>query len=941
MYSTLNANPSDSYDLIIVGAGPVGLAAAYEAAKNNKKILIIEKRSESTAAIRPQVVVLEPARKTQLMNMIGQGEHLDESDISFLDSLSTSAEIKLATVQRFILNRIKNQGKSGAIAPVEVLYETTLPQGKDKLDFKNGMATISTNGVEKSVRFGHLVGADGASSSTLELVNATLKDSEKIARKTPKDMQHLEGTYHLGAYVKISLKNGQEIQLPEKEFVSSFLENKHDEGLTENQLYFLRFDKRSHEKSKKLFVKLGFIGEIPKHLFDEIQTLNNEISRLNAGIKKLQEEEQNGSFHQASLAHLKEQITAKKEQRQNIAIAYVRRSAADYLGFKESDLEVTITSSKKRPEKNSLKVLTFQGGSKQADKAVVQANGHGFYLIGDAYFTPNYPVGHGLNNGLEAAKLLGDVPKATPGTNPDLSSHASKYNTLSANNARFARLIMQGIRWFRKLGIGRDIVADLLEHAVEKREKGDKVDLKESLSHTVLANVRRKADSIEQFLKKKFDEPSISKLLRKGHLSYDIGFISEDCPELTGKSAQEKLEFLQKLSEQNNGIPIFIKSSESGNSPARYSLYRFNRNTRESQLVDFADESLIIKFNHILNKNGIEFKDELNVISNEKVTGELIDAVLSKTDLTDPTMPLNFLPADEEIEKRIQEWEAFLENNPSIVKQYRVEISEQLNLLAEVINKYPGEEVKKLFNNFHKNFKDRVAVHDNALIALAKKGPNKWDASGRAPLYHALQYGDLSTITAILQAGANPNKACKYDFETIFTRRVFEKPEIARVLLAHGANPFNEATTSYFMVSFLGNRDSSYFSPKFGIECLLALAEPNSKIQRSAVTKIAESQILELKKFLEDNSIYEQYLDRPYIEIAAKRISELTKIPLPESKEDQINLINKFVDQSLDNMLKAKKSFFKVSSSGFFHTSKKSPKEEHAPEVSQEIQSKM
>lgn len=33
MYTDPNANPSAPYDLLIVGMGPVGLAAAYETAK--------------------------------------------------------------------------------------------------------------------------------------------------------------------------------------------------------------------------------------------------------------------------------------------------------------------------------------------------------------------------------------------------------------------------------------------------------------------------------------------------------------------------------------------------------------------------------------------------------------------------------------------------------------------------------------------------------------------------------------------------------------------------------------------------------------------------------------------------------------------------------------------------------------------------------------------
>ncbi|STY29807.1 Uncharacterised protein [Legionella wadsworthii] len=69
-------------------------------------------------------------------------------------------------------------------------------------------------------------------------------------------------------------------------------------------------------------------------------------------------------------------IKNKKEQRQNLAIDYVKKSAADYLGYDVSDLDVKITTSKKQAEKDNLKILTFPGGSKQANKAFIQADGH-------------------------------------------------------------------------------------------------------------------------------------------------------------------------------------------------------------------------------------------------------------------------------------------------------------------------------------------------------------------------------------------------------------------------------------------------------------------------------------------------------------------------------------------------------------------------------------
>ncbi|KTC89335.1 hypothetical protein OQJ15_11365 [Fluoribacter dumoffii] len=929
MYTDPNANPSAPYDLLIVGMGPVGLAAAYETAKKNKnkdnknKVLIIEKRSESTAAIRPQVIVLEPSRKAQLMDMIGQGESLDERDIAFLDSLSTSAEIKLSTVQRFILNRIKNQSQTGDIGPVEILYETTLKEG---VNLGEGEASIITRGQEKQIRFTHLVGADGASSSTLDLVNPSLDEPERIERTTPSDMQHLEKTFHLGAYVKISLKNGQELALPEKEFVSSFLENENDAQVTESQLYFLRFDKSSHEKSQKKSVKLGFIGEIPKEIFDKIQGLNQQISLLDKRIKKLRETISPDRASENSLANLEVQLARTKNQKQNLVLSYVRRSAADYLGINENELAVTITASKTRAEKNNLKILTFQGGSKQANKAATQANGHAFYLIGDAYFTPNYPVGHGLNNGLESAKLLGEVPT---GGSSDLPAHMAQYDSLCSKNAAFARLVMQGVRRFRKLDIGRNFVAELLENAVEKREKGDKVDLKKNLSHTIFADAAKPEDSIEIFLKDKFNISHISSLVEKGNLNYDIGFISADCPELKGKSEPEKLQFLQKLSEQNNGIPILIKSLDAENAP-KYSLYRFNKEYSQNEAVDILNERLAKGLDNLLERHKVAFTNELNIINNKTVTQDLITKIFSST-VNNADIPLHFLPADNEIEQKIQEWGRFLTKNPSIVKQYRVEISEQLKAIQEVFSNYKNESVNLKFKGLYERFNSIVEKHNNELITLAKKGPNKWDASGRSPLYHVLQYGDLDTIKTILGFGANPNKACKYSCETIFTRRVLEKPEIARVLLVHGANPFNDAKSSYFIASFLGDRQSPYFCPKFGVECLLALADPNCKIKKSDVTKIAESQIVQLKKTLQDKALYELYLDKPYLRTAVARIAELKNIPAPEDQDAQIDLVKEFVDESLDKILKAKKAIF--SKNSFFPSPKDTGRAETTPEI--------
>ncbi len=175
----------------------MGLAAAYEAAKNGNKVLLIEKRSEEQAAVRPQVAVLDPARKQQLMQMIGPEDRLDLDDIKFLDALAQSAEIKLRDVQKFILNRIKNLNKQCIQNAHEPIIDLSYGTQLSAVDLKNGSGEIKVGEEKKPIQFEHLVAADGASSETLELVNANLeKSGEKpLQRKTPRDMKHLEETF--------------------------------------------------------------------------------------------------------------------------------------------------------------------------------------------------------------------------------------------------------------------------------------------------------------------------------------------------------------------------------------------------------------------------------------------------------------------------------------------------------------------------------------------------------------------------------------------------------------------------------------------------------------------------------------------------------------------------------------------------------------------------
>ncbi|WP_133129209.1 FAD-dependent oxidoreductase, partial [Legionella steigerwaltii] len=559
-------------DLVIVGMGPVGLAAAYEAARNGNKVLIVEKRTEKLSSIRPQVVVLSPERKNQLIAMINKNnDQLSDSDIKFLDTLAGSAEVKIASVQKFILNRINNLNKqhrrekeSNGMNAINILYETTL----ESVDPARGIATMkSKDGPSQEIGYQHLVAADGGRSQTLALVNAKLEKRDQIKRSTPLGMKHIAHTFHLGAYVKLSRADGQPLVLPEREFTSSFMDD--GDNSESHRLYFLRFEKKSHDKSNKKSVKMGFIGEVPKEIYDQYQEYLKEAEDLQKKIGEI-DAKLKINANDTDLLSEKEKLESSYQsvvtEAQKHALAYAKKAAAKYMNVKESELNIELTPSKKTPEKDKLKILAFQGNSQLAGKAAIRVNDHGFYLIGDAYFTPNYALGHGLNDGLEAAAMIGKIPKKeskqSKGENvQSLQQHLSEYNKLNAKNSNFIRMMMQVIRWFRKLGVTRIKLADMLETGVSVREESNKIDLKKSVCHTIdrsRAGVDRDKDCIERYIEKKFNAEDVNKLITYGLDYYSMGFLSEDAPGFKGKSKEEQIAFLRQVSESNGNIPILL-----------------------------------------------------------------------------------------------------------------------------------------------------------------------------------------------------------------------------------------------------------------------------------------------------------------------------------------------------------------------------------------------
>ncbi|KTD50940.1 FAD-dependent oxidoreductase [Legionella quateirensis] len=405
--------PSDTnrtYDVVICGAGPIGLIAAFELLRNRHKILIIEKRSKEESTSRQQMILLTEVTRIQLLNCIHTRDKLDDNDFKFLEGLGSSKVVSISRLQRFLLNRLHHLNntinRNSSPNPI-IEYKTRIKSAS----LPEGTATLISHDQEIDIQFGHLIGADGANCESLEKIN--FGDIRKPVRKSVSKLSYLKNTFHLGVYAICKRIDGLPFEIPDEEFIRGHSSHK--------LLYFLRVDKASHKKSGGTCVKVGFVGEIPKKIF-------------------LQHQREHQEFNQAGIDN--QSIDLKYYT----ALNFVKKIFAKSLKLRKTDVILELKTSK-NTKKNSTRVLAFKGRSIKADTAAVRANTHGFYLIGDAYFSPNYPIGHGLNDGAFAASYLGCIKKSTEASVNYLDKHIHQYNQMTNNLAQIAIDIMKQLYW--------------------------------------------------------------------------------------------------------------------------------------------------------------------------------------------------------------------------------------------------------------------------------------------------------------------------------------------------------------------------------------------------------------------------------------------------------------------------------------------------------------
>ncbi|WP_419418571.1 DUF2624 family protein [Legionella sp. D16C41] len=761
----------DSCDLLIVGMGPVGLTAAYEAARNGHTVRIIDKRKEAEIALRPQPLVLEPMRKKQLLDMITEFDQLSEKDFKFIDNLLVSPEVKVSSIQKFILRRIealnKHQKKQGKPPAIILNFYTNLTQVKLKVGEasfeapkqqselideqpdagKGGTLTPTLNQTTQTIHFQHLIEADGALAPTLGLLR---ENSEvKIERETPKDMGYLASDYHFGAYV--SIKSKVPFEPPSNEFGASNLNDK---------LFFARFEHKSYSKSDKKSAKLGFVGEIPKSIYK----ISDEVARKEA------------------------------------ALAYVKRALTRYLKISEDDFVVDLVQSEKtQGAKEKVKMLFFKIDSLQATRAFESHMGHYFCLLGDAYFTPNYHVAHGLNDGIESAKELAQLPKDSD----NVEEHMLKCEKLLIKNAKEARKQMISIRYLRMLPhLGIKILTHQIEQVVETREKENKLSVNpikgDVISSTYIS--KRCLNIIASPLN----------LIQKGSPNYTVGFIS-------AKALKDPLDIaeLNKLFKDNDGVPFTIRKVED----EQIKYYIFVRNSSgEGKLIE----------------------KELDDAHITHLYGKSIDELFSQNFITldKDNYPLRehytFL-SENEIEQlfsQVTTLYEFLDNYPNLVWQFKLEITGQLYAIQKWLN-----ENKKVIEKYSNQYDVDIAAEINKIktffISTLAETTASYSASDAQTVLNAAITLKVPTVAqSLVLCGVNPFVAEKS----------------------------NLVEQSLFNLSFLEPDDSNYLAAyadsRFTLHYLLLAAGPKHILDKPARGNLTIDIIEKLMIFIHKDKVF-------------------------------------------------------------------------------------
>lgn len=363
--------PTNPY-VVVSGMGPGGLACAWEAAKQGKEVVVISDRTADF--LRVQRVFLNPESREYLLSMLfGNGtpeiHQLSSLDKKFFDELITSTTLCIKDLERFIKRRL-DALTAGLIS---YQYETQLSE----LNLEKGTCSLESlkPGTPKPAEptllsFNYIIGADGVNHHAVDLLNQVYKDPLVTYHSVESPKQDNHGSF----YLSVEREDGEKLVLPKKQLIGMLFEQEEED----ERICTFSFDFFSYAKYAGKKVKCSFVGELPEEIFELLQHSEDEKNR-------------------------REVVTTY--------LTYLLNRYFLTNKINNGKLKVSIVSESKKHglPKDKLKFTTFQTQLMEANTAAVEAGGHCFALVGDAYRRPNYQFGYGINDALQHAKLIGSL----------------------------------------------------------------------------------------------------------------------------------------------------------------------------------------------------------------------------------------------------------------------------------------------------------------------------------------------------------------------------------------------------------------------------------------------------------------------------------------------------------------------------------------------------
>lgn len=331
------------FAITISGMSISGMATAIEALSAGLSVLIINKHDDRFTLDRR--ILLSSDARAYLTSLMPYSPASHSADEKFLTKLSRNVTISLKKIQAYLYRRLCEHNKASLSLQIKLFSSLS------HVDLNNGQASFENlkNKTRHHFTFDMLIGADGVHRRALTLTNMNVLPIERIELLT---LGKQEKTH---VFAEIAITSSEKISTLKENYVYSMGHHYGPAAL---------LSKSEKKYAKNYIYSLKFLSPLVNDIVNESQASAFILSSSYEILRR------HGIF-----------------------------LTTDAIGVCHSRIVNHI------PKDVSPRFFTSQ--PKQCQKAYINKNHHIFVAIGDCYRSSEYSVGHGANDALFHAQLLG------------------------------------------------------------------------------------------------------------------------------------------------------------------------------------------------------------------------------------------------------------------------------------------------------------------------------------------------------------------------------------------------------------------------------------------------------------------------------------------------------------------------------------------------------